>query len=48
MRKRNRHTGHINAFKRSIIQRGKLIEHKDGRIYHAARVGRGITIVRTK
>ncbi len=45
--KRNRHTGHINAFKLAIIQRCKATV-VNGRVYHRALVGKGFTIVRTK
>ena len=54
--KRNRHTGHINAFKAMVIKRGKKINH-NGKIYHRAfmggflnkdslRIGGGYCIVR--
>ena len=44
---RNRHTGHINAFKKAIIQNGKKFV-RSGRTYYAAVVGKGITVVRTR
>lgn len=44
---RNRHTGHTNAFKKTIIDRGQKRE-TNGRIYYGAPVGKGFTIVRTK
>ncbi len=51
--KRNRHTGHINAFKQSIINSGRKFKHRrDGHIYYRALVGGtafkmgGYTIVR--
>jgi len=37
--KRNRHTGHINAFKAMVISRGDEIKRKGGRIYRRALVG---------
>ena len=44
---RNRHTGHINAFKKAIIDRGVKREI-NGRVYYGARVGKGLTVVRIK
>jgi hypothetical protein len=56
--KRNRHTGHVNAFKAMVMQRGKKFTH-EGKTYYRALVGLvqnkegfrvrgGYCIVRTK
>ncbi len=49
MKTRNRHTGHINAFKKAIIARGKKITLR-GRIYYRALVKGpdSYCVVRTK
>ena len=50
--KRNRHTGHINAFKQHIMEHGQMFKNK-GKIYFKKWIGsnnssNSITIVRMK
>ena len=48
---RNRHTGHINAFKKAVMERGKIFTHR-GKRYSKAAMGmtlgkvHGVTVVR--
>ena len=45
--KRNRHTGHINAFKQRVIDKGERTITANGRVYFRHFVKSGFTIVRT-